>query len=192
MALRRADPGQPQPGSHRRRHGLWQLKAQAGLRLRPLRHRRPLPGGLQRGPRRRDRHHRRRSAGAGGGMVRRPRGGRGASPVRQRAGLPVPGLAAGVQTDGNHAQADPALPTSGCGKIERFHRTLADGWAYTRCYTSETQCRQALAGWIHFYNRHRPHAACNSQPPYPNYVLRQDISSKEDWYPTSKTNANLR
>lgn len=51
------------------------------------------------------------------------------------------------------------------GKIERFHRTLADGWAYARCYTSETQRRQALAGWIHFYNHHRPHSACNGRPP---------------------------
>ncbi|SPF69578.1 Integrase, catalytic core, partial [Propionibacterium ruminifibrarum] len=43
------------------------------------------------------------------------------------------------------------------GKIERFHRTLADGWAYARCYTSERQRRDALASWIHFYNHHRPH-----------------------------------
>ncbi|NUL49537.1 IS481 family transposase, partial [Cellulosimicrobium funkei] len=41
------------------------------------------------------------------------------------------------------------------GKIERFHRTLADGWAYARFYRSETERRQALPGWIHFYNHHR-------------------------------------
>jgi hypothetical protein len=23
------------------------------------------------------------------------------------------------------------------GKIERFHRTMADGWAYARCYRSQ-------------------------------------------------------
>lgn len=29
------------------------------------------------------------------------------------------------------------------GKIERFHKTLADGWGHARCYTSETERRQA-------------------------------------------------
>ena len=45
------------------------------------------------------------------------------------------------------------------GKIERFHRTLADGWAYARYYTSEAERRAALPGWLHFYNHHRPHSA---------------------------------
>ena len=30
------------------------------------------------------------------------------------------------------------------GKVERYHRTLADEWAYARLYTSETQRRAAL------------------------------------------------
>ncbi len=51
------------------------------------------------------------------------------------------------------------------GKIERFHRTLADGWAYARCYSSERERRDALPSWIHFYNHHRPHSACDNQPP---------------------------
>ena len=51
------------------------------------------------------------------------------------------------------------------GKIERFHRTLADGWAYARCYTSEAERRDALEGWLHYYNHHRPHTACGNQPP---------------------------
>lgn len=51
------------------------------------------------------------------------------------------------------------------GKIERFHRTLADGWAYARFYGSETERRDALPGWIHFYNHHRPHSAIGTQPP---------------------------
>lgn len=51
------------------------------------------------------------------------------------------------------------------GKIERFHRTMADGGAYARCYTSEKERRDALAGWIHHYNHHRPHSACNGKPP---------------------------
>ena len=51
------------------------------------------------------------------------------------------------------------------GKIERFHRTMADGWAYARHYTSETERRQALASWLHEYNHHRPHSAIGAKPP---------------------------
>jgi transposase InsO family protein len=51
------------------------------------------------------------------------------------------------------------------GKIERFHRTMADGWAYARFYDSETTRRQALPGWLHFYNHHRAHSAIGGQPP---------------------------
>jgi transposase InsO family protein len=51
------------------------------------------------------------------------------------------------------------------GKIERFHRTLADGWAYARFYGSETERRAALPGWLHFYNHHRVHSAIGNKPP---------------------------
>jgi transposase InsO family protein len=60
------------------------------------------------------------------------------------------------------------------GKIERFHRTLADGWAYARYYSSETQRRHALPGWLHFLQspstpqRHRRPTAHHptDQPPW--------------------------
>lgn len=51
------------------------------------------------------------------------------------------------------------------GKIERFHRTLADGWGYARCYTTEAERRAALPAWLHTYNHHRPHSACGNLPP---------------------------
>jgi transposase InsO family protein len=51
------------------------------------------------------------------------------------------------------------------GKIERFHRTMADGWAYAHHYLSETERRAALAGWLHEYNHHRPHSAIGGKPP---------------------------
>ena len=51
------------------------------------------------------------------------------------------------------------------GKVERFHRTLIEGWAFRRLYTSETHRRKALPGWIHEYNHHRPHTACAGRPP---------------------------
>jgi transposase InsO family protein len=51
------------------------------------------------------------------------------------------------------------------GKIERFHRTLADGWAYARLYQSEQARRDALPAWLHFYNHHRLHTAIGGHPP---------------------------
>ena len=51
------------------------------------------------------------------------------------------------------------------GKIERFHRTLADGWAYSRHYATESARRAALPAWLHFYNEHRPHTAIGKAPP---------------------------
>ena len=51
------------------------------------------------------------------------------------------------------------------GKIERFHRTLADGWAYARHYVSEQERREALGRWLHDYNHHRPRSACGGLPP---------------------------
>ena len=51
------------------------------------------------------------------------------------------------------------------GKIERFHRTLADGWAYARLYETTDQRDTALPGWLHFYKHHRAHSAIGGQPP---------------------------
>jgi transposase InsO family protein len=51
------------------------------------------------------------------------------------------------------------------GKIERFHRTMADGWAYSKHYNSESARRAALPSWLHFYNHHRPHTAIGKLPP---------------------------
>ena len=56
------------------------------------------------------------------------------------------------------------------GKVERFHRTMADGWAYARCYTSENERRDALPDWLHEYNQHRPHTACGGQPPFSRVI----------------------
>jgi transposase InsO family protein len=51
------------------------------------------------------------------------------------------------------------------GKIERFHRTLADGWAFSRFYGSESARRKALPAWLHHYNHHRHHTAIGKVPP---------------------------
>ena len=51
------------------------------------------------------------------------------------------------------------------GKIERFHRTMADGWAFKKLYNSESARRAALPAWIHHYNHHRPHTAIGGSAP---------------------------
>jgi transposase InsO family protein len=51
------------------------------------------------------------------------------------------------------------------GKIERFHRTLAEGWAFKKFYSSESARRAALPAWIHEYNHHRPHTAIGKVSP---------------------------
>ncbi|MGL5852036.1 MAG: IS481 family transposase, partial [Phycicoccus sp.] len=63
-----------------------------------------------------------------------------------------------------HSRTRPYRPQTN-GKIERFHRTLSDGWGYARCYGSESERRQALPAWLHEYNHHRPHTACGNRPP---------------------------
>jgi transposase InsO family protein/transposase-like protein len=63
-----------------------------------------------------------------------------------------------------HKRTRPYRPQTN-GKIERFHRTLGDGWAYARLYDSTEQRNTALPGWLHFYNHHRAHSALGGKPP---------------------------
>ena len=63
-----------------------------------------------------------------------------------------------------HKRTRPYRPQTN-GKIERFHRTLAQGWAFRRFYNSETARRKALPAWLHEYNHHRPHTAIGKLPP---------------------------
>ena len=50
-------------------------------------------------------------------------------------------------------------------KIERFHRTLAEGWAFKKFYNSESARLAALPAWTHEYNHHRPHSAIGKHSP---------------------------
>lgn len=63
-----------------------------------------------------------------------------------------------------HKRTRPYRPQTN-GKIERFHRTLADGWAFAKFYDSEDARLAALAPWIHQYNHHRPHSAIGRVAP---------------------------
>src|SRR5579885_1999998 len=63
-----------------------------------------------------------------------------------------------------HLRTRPYRPRTN-GKAERFIRTLLGGWAYGAIYGSSQERRQALAGWLDFYNRRRPHGSLSHQPP---------------------------
>jgi transposase InsO family protein len=63
-----------------------------------------------------------------------------------------------------HRRTRPYRPQTN-GKVERFHRTLADEWAYARLYTSDSQRCQEYPRWLHTYNHHRGHTALGGQPP---------------------------
>jgi transposase InsO family protein len=63
-----------------------------------------------------------------------------------------------------HSRTRPYRPQTN-GKIERFHRTMSDGWAFNRHYSTESARRNALPAWLHFYNQHRPHTAIGKVPP---------------------------
>jgi transposase InsO family protein len=63
-----------------------------------------------------------------------------------------------------HLRTRPYRPQTN-GKAERFIRTLLGGWAYGAIYRDSAQRTSALAGWIDFYNRRRPHGALSHKPP---------------------------
>jgi transposase InsO family protein len=63
-----------------------------------------------------------------------------------------------------HIRTRPYRPQTN-GKAERFIRTLLAGWAYGAIYRDSHERNAALAGWIEFYNRRRPHGALSHKPP---------------------------
>jgi transposase InsO family protein len=63
-----------------------------------------------------------------------------------------------------HIRTRPYRPQTN-GKAERFIRTLLSGWAYGAIYRDSTERNAALAGWLDFYNRRRPHGALSHKPP---------------------------
>ena len=69
-------------------------------------------------------------------------------------------LAAGVR----HRRTRPYHPQTN-GKVERFHRTFLEEWAYVRVYRSEAARTAAFARWLHRYNHHRCHTALGGHPP---------------------------
>jgi transposase InsO family protein len=63
-----------------------------------------------------------------------------------------------------HLRTRPYRPQTN-GKAERFIRTMLAGWAYGAIYRDSAERNAALAGWLDFYNRRRPHGALSHKPP---------------------------
>jgi transposase InsO family protein len=62
-----------------------------------------------------------------------------------------------------HKYCRPYRPQTN-GKVERFHRTLLEEWAYIRPYCRESDRTRALARWLHRYNHYRVHTAIGDAP----------------------------
>lgn len=63
-----------------------------------------------------------------------------------------------------HLRTRPYRPRTN-GKAERFIRTMLGGWAYGAVYRNSNERRDALPGWLDFYNRQRPHRSLGRQAP---------------------------
>jgi transposase InsO family protein len=63
-----------------------------------------------------------------------------------------------------HIRTPPRTPRWN-GKVERFIRTLDDEWAHGRVWPSSTLRDRALASFLRYYNRRRPHTSLGDRPP---------------------------
>jgi transposase InsO family protein len=74
-----------------------------------------------------------------------------------------------------HLRTRPYRPRTN-GKAERFIRTLLAGWAYGAIYGDSGERRAALAGWLDYYTRRRPHGSLSRQTPLERlHALRNNV-----------------
>ena len=72
--------------------------------------------------------------------------------------------AAAAKTRTRHLYTRPYRPQTN-GKVERYHRTLAQEWAYQQVWDSNDERRDALPRFLERYNYARPHTALGGRPP---------------------------
>jgi transposase InsO family protein len=68
------------------------------------------------------------------------------------------------QLDARHIRIPPRTPRWN-GKAERFIRTLDEEWAHGRVWPTSTRRNRALASFLRYYNRRRPHTPLSDRPP---------------------------
>jgi transposase InsO family protein len=51
------------------------------------------------------------------------------------------------------------------GKVERFIQTLKREWAYAHSWPDSAERTRALASFLRYYNRRRPHSSLGDRPP---------------------------
>jgi len=68
-----------------------------------------------------------------------------------------------------HRPTRPYRPQTN-GKVERYQRTLTDGWAYARPYQTNQARADALPDFLHHYNSERPHTALRGDTPMATLV----------------------
>jgi transposase InsO family protein len=66
--------------------------------------------------------------------------------------------------DAKHILIPPRTPRWN-GKVERFIRTLDEEWAHGRIWPSSNRRNRALASFLRYYNRRRPHTSLGDRPP---------------------------
>ena len=78
-------------------------------------------------------------------------------------------------TDARHITCPPYTPRWN-GKVERFIRTLKTEWSDAHTWPSSVERSRALASFLRYYNRRRPHSAAGGRAPISrvHQVRKQD------------------
>ena len=142
------------------------IRAHGRLGIRSRRDRRRDPPGLRRGPRRREGDHRRRVPAPRGRALRRLRHHRRATDHRQRLRLPLNRSTRSRAAPSGSATSAPAptdpRPTA---KPNDSSAPCSAAGPTARSTATAHERNAALAGWLDFYNRRRPHGALSHKPP---------------------------
>jgi hypothetical protein len=155
------DRSNQQTQLHRPRRG----RAEARVRLRSHRVRRPLARRVHRGPRRRERDHRGWRPAQSGGVVGRAWRDDRARPVGQWRRISLVPVKRLLGSPCHSSHADAPIPAAEDWHGGTLPPAMADGWAHARRYRSVQERRDAFRTWTHHHDQHRPHSPCGKRPP---------------------------